>query len=372
MKYRRIDANKLIHWGKEVLLKYGMQEKDAQLVAMMLVEADLRKIFSHGMAGGVGIDDVFLKIQNECINLNYQLIIPGERERKYPTIVNIDADGSPGHSTAYHAVQIVKQIANKYGIGKVYVFNANHYGASGIYSELIAAQKNLIGKVYCLSPLWIKPFTTNFTPKEMQKKGLGTNPIAWSTPYDEGIITIDMSTSQRAASVALKAAKSNQELREGQKVECVPEGYLIDSNNQNVLTPSNVKFVRQNCSLLPLGGKQFGYKGFGLSLSIELDHLIGGCIQTDIPAGCKTKEGRVGQIFEAVAIDSLDPVNNVLQKISDDIRRVRDAGGQNMKLPGQIEQEQKKEFLEKGILYSDAQVVRLIKIGETIGIPINF
>lgn len=367
---KRLKSEQLIGWGIEILLAHGMKEMDARLVAESLVDADLRNIYSHGMAGGSGIDDIILRIKNGCINPDYQLKKTNQWSRKYPAILHIDADGGPGHSTAREAVRIVKELALKYGIGKIYVNNANHFGVAGIYSEMIAAEKKLIGKVSCITPLWMKPFAIDTNSNE-QKKALGTNPIAWSTPYGEGIITIDMATSQRAASVALKAAKFNQEIEEGQEKETVMSDYLVDSSNTEVLTPPDLAFVSKECSLWPLGGKHFGYKGFGLSLSIELDHIVGGCWITDIPAGCKTIDGRIGHIFEAVTIESQYPAKDVLRSISAKIDHLRRAGGQKMKLPGQIEHEYKIEYLKKGIPYSETQIYRLKSISEIVGVPFD-
>lgn len=362
------DASKVRNWCKSVLMCYKIREKDAEAISAMLVEADLRNIFSHGAAGGSGLDDIIMKIQYGGINPDYKLYIPSLKERKYPAILNINADGGPGHSLSMKCVNLVKKLARKYGTAKVYLYNSTHFGAAGIYSEMIAQEKDLIGIVTCITPGWMKPYCKD--KSNAASKRIGTNPIAWSTPYNHGIITIDIATSQRAASVALNAGKSNQGKERAEDMISVPSDYLIDLEGNEVVYPESPEYVR-NCSLFPLGGKNFGYKGYGLSVSIELEHVAGGCENTDIIPGCKTSEGRVGQIFEAVSIDSVYDRETVLSKISNVVSNILECGGGNAKLPGQIEQEYRNRHLKEGIPYSDAQVERLIKIGKCAGIQFD-
>jgi L-2-hydroxycarboxylate dehydrogenase (NAD+) len=363
---KRYPANQIKAWCTKVLTQYQLKLTDARMVAGMLVEADLRNIFSHGVAGGSGLDDIVSKIQKGGINPGYQLTIPTLKERKYPTVVNIDADGGPGHSVAAKSVRLVQKIARKYGVGIVYLYNATHFGVAGLYSEMIAGDQDLIGKVTCITPAWMTPFSQE--NPECQKKRLGTNPIAWSTPYRDGIVTIDMATSQKAASLALNAGKVNQGKENLSEMKAVPSQYLIDGMGAEVIFPESPEYVRQ-CSLLPLGGQNYGYKGYGLSVSIELEHIVGGCENTYIQPGLKTAQGRVGQIFEAIALDSRYDRQTALDKISGAVSEIRACGGGFAKLPGQIEQEYRQKYFVEGIPYSNAQIERLMKIGKDAGVP---
>jgi hypothetical protein len=78
----------------------------------------------------------------------------------------------------------------------------------------------LAAKVTCTSSPSTKPFVELQDKDDLQssvnkgrydgvKNRFGTNPIAWSIPYEGGVITIDMAATQRAVSPAIEAAKFN-------------------------------------------------------------------------------------------------------------------------------------------------------------------
>jgi L-lactate dehydrogenase len=93
------------------------------------------------------------------------------------------------------------------------------------------------------------------------------NPIAIGYPGTEAPVWIDISTSITTVSMARQKSAAD-----------TPFAYpwLMDdqgnpTKNPHVLDPGN------NGTLLPLGGREYGHKGFGLSLMIEmLTHGLGG------------------------------------------------------------------------------------------------
>lgn len=354
MKY--FNCESMHHWCKQILQSYNMNADDADTVANVLLEADMRKIYSHGISGGSGLDDIIQKIKSGGINLNYQFNMYDKNAYKYKTIACLDADGGPGHSLSVKCVNLVKKMAKTYGNAIVYLYNSTHFGAAGIYSELIAKEKDLIGKVYTITPEWMIPYNAHDNVK-----CIGTNPIAWSTPYNDGIVTIDIAMTQRAASVALNAAKTNQISKK--KVR-IPSNYLVDQNKQEILCPQNCDLVKRG-SLLPLGGNQYGYKGYGMALSIELNHLIGGSTLKTIPVGCKTSDGRVAHIFEAQAVDCFSTVQEALDKVTCKIQKIKNIGGT---IPGENEAIAREKSIRQGVCYNDDQLKRLIAIGESAGI----
>lgn len=354
MKY--FNCINLQNWCKLILQSYNMNENDADTVANILLEADMRGIYSHGIPGGSGLDDIIQKIKSGGININYKFDVNNKDNYKYKTIACLDGDGGPGHSLSIKCVNLVKKMAREYGSAIVYLNNSTHFGAAGIYSELIAKEKDLIGKVYTITPEWMIPYNAH-----KNIKCVGTNPIAWSTPYNDGIITVDIAMTQRAASVALNAAKINQA---SQRKVSIPSNYLIDDSSQEVLCPKDCDSVKRG-SLLPLGGNQYGYKGYGLALSIELNQLIGGCELKKIPIGCKTSDGRVAHIFEASAVDCFSTVREALDKVTLKVKRIKSVGGT---IPGEKETMTRENSINHGVCYNESQVERLVEIGKNSGV----
>lgn len=378
-KMPRYNHKQLIEWGTKVLQKYGFSDTNSRLTAEVLVEADLRGIYSHGLVGGSSLDDIFEKIKGGGIVVNSEPILI---KRKYPTIAHIDANGGLGHPFSIKSANLAKDIARKHGTAKVYVFNSSHFGAAGIYSEMIAEDKDLVGIVTCTAPAWSVPFIEN-NNYDGAKKRLGTNPIAWSIPYENGIITIDKATTQKAVSPAVIIAKENEKIirergidpnkikqKRGAHPELkeLPGDYLFSQSGEEIVYPPSYEFV-EVCSVRTLGGTNFGHGGNGLCQCVELHNIIGGAKPGYLPTGSRTADGRVGHTFEAYKIDSLFSREETLSRLTEDIEDIKGYGGPNMLLPGQKEAECKKEFLEKGILYTEAQVRKLQKMGETAGVP---
>ena len=65
MPPKRYRAEDLIQFGKNVLVKIGFPEKQAYAAANILVEADLRGDHAHGIAGGMSLDDIILKVRDD-------------------------------------------------------------------------------------------------------------------------------------------------------------------------------------------------------------------------------------------------------------------------------------------------------------------
>lgn len=374
----RYNHKKLIEWGTKVLESYEFSKEDSFSTAKVLVEADLRGIFSHGIAGDSSLDTIYEKIKGDQIVVGTKPIFI---KQKYPTIIHIDANGGLGHAVSVSAVNLVKDIARKYGMGKVYVFNSSHFGAAGVYSEMISEDSDLIGIVTCTAPAWSIPFIekNNYAGT---KRRLGTNPIAWSIPYKNGIITIDMATTQRAVSPAIVVAYENEEIIKKKGIDInkikqekgahpelreIPVDYMIGPNNEKVVYPFNREYGGK-CSASLLGGENFGYKGSGLCVNIELDTIVGGERIKCRPARSRGIESRIGHTFEAYAIDSLYSKDEILSRLTENIEDIKEYGGPNMLFAGEKEAKLKKEFLKRGILYSNGQIGRLKKMGEISGI----
>lgn len=397
---KNYNSKDLVQFGRNVLRKIGFPDNQAYITSKILVEADLRNIHSHGIAGGSSLDDILVKKEKGGIVIGEPKIL----DQKYPTIFNIDAQGGLGHFATDLACNLVIETAKEFGSAKAFIYNSSHFGISGHYSEKIA-QNNLAGRVTCTSPVWTKPFSEEGIYDGMGKR-LGTNPIAWSIPYEEGILTLDMATTQRAVSPAIKVAKENKvkldklneiegisydlesiqaevSLGKGKFSEIqkklqeelstqlgkLPGQYVLDQNGQEVLYPLDFNnHFKQNFWIAPLGGTVFGYKGFILNMLIESDNIVGGGNPNPIPSGNQTPAGRVSQTVEAYCIDSLKPINEIKRDLRIAVEHAIDKGNGHMKLPGQKEHEYTSDRLVNGIPFSPEQVDKLTQIGKKIGV----
>ncbi|HJO93918.1 MAG TPA: Ldh family oxidoreductase [Victivallales bacterium] len=342
----------------QILEKYNIPSNKAKISAKILVEADLRGIFSHGINN---IETYVIKAIE-----NGGLILNAESEDINPdnkfSIRHIDANGELGHCSAMFAVNYVKKLARKYGYGKVYVSNANHFGAAGIYSEEICKEKDLSGRVCCTTLSCTVPYGGN-------KKRLGTNPLAWSIPYNDGIITIDMATTTHAISGLAKAVIERFQLP-------FP---AYDNEGNEILDSSifsSVEDFYNNSSMVPLGalGREkskkadAGYKGTGLATLIELDSVIGSGPSTFINPTNMNVNRRIHQTFEAWRVDTCFSKKTALNNISKTIKDIRQYGGDSMLMPGEKEHITRRISIENGIPYTNEQINRFNNIRKNLGL----
>jgi len=434
MNYQRYRAEDLVQFGKNVLMKIDFPEKQALAAAKILVEADLRGDHAHGIAGGSSLDDIIAKVFDDEGKPGFtrtQIADFTRDKQKYPTILSIDAHGTLGHYVALEIIPQLIQIANKFGYAKAYIRNSTHFGDCGIYSEMIASH-DLAAKVTCTSPAYTKPFIELQDMEKEQSpdnrarydgvgKRFGTNPIAWSIPYQDGIITIDMAATQRAVSPALEVAKYNtkalgihldadgvltipignqkrelskvhlfvarSETREEalQKLGCAPsirlrsveKGLLKGPQGENIHFPLAFDEVfKTQFWVAPLGDTHFGYKGFGLNMLIELDNVMGGgtpdLIRVLDSEGKRATLERVSQTLEAYAIDIIIPLEEAKMRLKEAVDTTVDCANRLMYLPGQKEQETRKEYLANGIPMTAERIDRLRSVAADKRVKIPF
>jgi LDH2 family malate/lactate/ureidoglycolate dehydrogenase len=294
------------------------------------------------------------------------------------------------------------------------------------------ASHDLAAKVTCTSPAYTKPFIelqdmenvqspANRARYDGMRKRFGTNPIAWTIPYQNGIVTIDMAATQRAISPALDVAKYNSkvlgifkdadgmfiipignqqrklaevhlsvarsETREEAlrklgsakpiKLRAVEKGLLKGPQGENIHFPLAFDEVFKTYFwVAPLGGTYFGYKGFGLNMLIELDNVIGGgtpgLIRILDSEGKRTTLERVSQTLEAYAIDILVPLEEAKMRLKEAVDTTIRCGNRLMYLPGQKEQETKKKYLVHGIPMTAERIARLRNVAADKRVGIVF
>jgi len=341
-----------------IIERHGVPSGKAKVTAEVLVEADLRGIFSHG----VNNLDLLVVSSIKEGGTNPDAEPKDETRNKSFPIRHIDARGDLGHSVAKSAVACVKELAETHGIGKIYVYNANHFGAASVYSEEICEEKLLAGRVTCTTASVV-------TPHGGERNRLGTNVICWSLPYNEGIVTIDMATTIHAVSGIAKAL-----------LEGVPLPFpVLDQHHKETTDPDSFEGLDdflKNGSMVPLGGlgkekaetADAGFKGTGLATLIELDSAVGGGRSTFVDPMAHGTDRWIRQTFEAWRVDTLFPAADALQHISDTIIDIKKHGGENMLLPGEKERKQRDLSLAQGIAYSPKQIERLNELGKEVGL----
>jgi LDH2 family malate/lactate/ureidoglycolate dehydrogenase len=434
METQRYRAEDLVQFGRDVLVQVGYPAKQAYAAAKILVEADLIGDHAHGIAGSTSLEDIIQKVHDDESKLGFKRFEIADFSKdkpKYPTIISVDAHGTLGHYVALEIIPDVIDVAKELGYAKAYIRNSTHFGDCGIYTDMIA-HHDLAARVTSTAPQWMKPFIElqdkenedsplNKTRYDGVRKRFGTNPIAWSIPYEGGIITIDMAATQRAVSppiqvanynsqalgiyrdedgifhipignkkkrlseVHLAAARSENEAevlrklgyQRKVKLVSVEKGLLKGPEGEDIHYPLAFDDVMKNqCWMAPLGGTYFGYKGFGLNMLIELDNVVGGGVPEIIrvldEAGNPTTPERVSHTVEVYAIDIIMPLAEAKKRLKQSVDTTIACGNTLMLLPGQREQETRRDYLTHGVPMTRERIDFLRRVADDNRVRLPF
>ncbi len=344
---QRISEETLVRFATKAITTLGASEERARETAEILTAADLRGISSHGVAGGTGLRELIERIRKGAIDPK---ATPSVRRNENWAIAAMDARGGIGPAAAMDATRLAGDLAERYGVGKVYVHNANHFGAACVYVEALI-ERGLAGRATCTSGAWMIPYGGN-------RLRLGTNPIAWGVPAGDRAIVIDMATTQRAVSPAIRASRAG---------EVIPPDYFLHENGD--VMSGHVEYdALLKGSVLPLGGKQFGYKGSGLAMLVDLDGVIGGGMAGRVPTLRVKPDARIAQTIEAWRLDALYPEEEARRRLAEAVRDIKTCGGAEMLLPGEREAIKKAKAEQDGIPYEASQWNTLEMIAGGLGI----
>jgi L-2-hydroxycarboxylate dehydrogenase (NAD+) len=229
---------------QEALIKLGLPDSDAITVARLMAEADLQGSDGHGVTR---LPQYARRIKAGGFNVrpNIQLV----REQAGTALLN--GDNGMGHLVMKRAAEIAIDKARSTGIAWVSSQFSNHAGPASLYARMPLAH-DMIGLYFAVGN------ANHLPPWGGLDMLLSTNPIAAAIPAgDEQPIVLDMATTVAAyGKVKTKALRG----------ETMPEGWMIDREGKPLTDPKRA----DEGMLLPLGGMEAGYKGYGLAMIIGL------------------------------------------------------------------------------------------------------
>ncbi|WP_200974262.1 Ldh family oxidoreductase [Echinicola sp. 20G] len=351
----------LFSFTKNIFLKIGCPEKDAQTATEVLLSADLRGVDSHGVARLSGYVRLW---EAGRINATPNVRVVHET----PSTAVVDGDAGLGLVVAPIAMQIAIEKAKIAGTGWVSVKNSNHYGIAG-HHAMQALKDDMIG----LSMTNASPLVS---PTFSKERLLGTNPIAVAIPAnEEPAFVADMATTT--------AANGKLEILQ-RKDEQAPSGWIQDSEGHPTTNPYGVK---EGGALLPLGGdKEHGsHKGYALGSIVDIfSAVLSGAnygpwvppfvafLQPDPnPVG----DG-IGHFFGAMRVDAFRPADEFKDHMDNWIKRFRSAkttpGNEKVLIPGDPERELEQDRMKNGIPLLKPVEDDLRTLGEKFDVPFKF
>jgi L-2-hydroxycarboxylate dehydrogenase (NAD+) len=229
---------------QEAMVKLGLPERDAAVVAALMAQADLQGSDGHGVSR---LPQYARRIKAGGFNTRPNIRVV--REQASTALLN--GDNGMGHLVMSRAAQIAIEKARATGIGWVNAQFSNHAGPASLYARMPLAH-NMIGLYFAVGN------ANHLPPWGGLDMLLSTNPIAAAIPAgQEQPIVLDMATTVAAyGKVKTKALRG----------ETMPVGWMIDREGKPLTDPTRA----EEGMLLPLGGMEAGYKGYGLAMIIGL------------------------------------------------------------------------------------------------------
>jgi LDH2 family malate/lactate/ureidoglycolate dehydrogenase len=225
-----------------------------------------------------------------------------------------------GMLAIYHAAKATIEKAKAHGIALVGVTNTWMSGRNAYFVEMIAREGlvaiHTASSGGAVAPLGgIKPV-------------LGTNPIAFAIPTEDGPLILDIGTS------AFMATELQLRVRRNEKL---PEGVAIDRDGKPTTDPAAARAG----ALLPFAG----YKGFGLGLIVQALGVLGGA---NMMAGAED-----GYLLIAFRPDLLIPLEQCRREVSALIKRVkaipRAPGVAEIRIPGENSARSRERLSREGL-----------------------
>jgi LDH2 family malate/lactate/ureidoglycolate dehydrogenase len=232
----RIDWKELKDFTREAFVRAGLSVDDAEIVADVLVWANLRGVDSHGV---LRIPWYTSLLESGEMNPKPNIKIIKET----PAVLYIDADRSAGPVITVWAMKKMIEKGKNVGIGWCLIRDHTHQGAMAYY-PLIAVKEDMAGIAIVNNP-------PNMAPYGAKVRGLHNSPISVAVPAKRHRpVVLDMATSVAAGGKLTLAID---------KGVPIPLGWALDADGKPTTDP------KQSRALLPIAGP----KGSGLSMIFE-------------------------------------------------------------------------------------------------------
>jgi L-2-hydroxycarboxylate dehydrogenase (NAD+) len=346
----KVTFDRLKAFIREALTKLGLPDQDAATVAALMAAADLQGSDGHGVSR---LPQYARRIKAGGFNVrpNIQVV----REQAGMALLN--GDNGMGHLVMKRAAGIAIEKARTTGIAWVSSQFSNHAGPASLYATMPLAH-DMIGLYFAVGN------ANHLPPWGGLDMLLSTNPIAAAIPAgDEKPIVLDMATTVAAyGKVKTKALRG----------ETMPEGWMIDRQGKPLTDPKRA----EEGMLLPLGGMEAGYKGYGLAMIIGLlaGTLGGAAMGKDVIDFNHDDDSvtNTGQAIAAINIAAFGDVAAFKASVDTLVRDFRNSsrmpGVDRIFVPGEHSHETRVKRTRDGIPIAAALRRGLDQVAEELGI----
>ncbi len=321
----RIDSQVMRAFAAEVMTAAGCTAPEAELVADVLVEADLRGVFSHGV----------MRVTSYAEMIDDGRMRPGAEVREVTSrgsVAVLDANNAVGPVSAALGVDRAVELAKAGATGFVFVRDGAHFGPAAHWA-LRATEADCVG--FCVSNGGGASGVLAYGSREA---ALTNGPISWAIPGErQPALVADMAVGTAAMGKVRVAQAAG---------ESIPDDWGVDASGQPTTDPAALAILN------PFAGP----KGSGLGIVME---TLSGILAGAIPQVNRTPGGPqpVGQVFGAINIAAFRPVHEFRASVDDAIDRLHAIpsapGSDEVLAPGEPEWRSRARALAEGLEYPE-------------------
>ena len=327
--------------------RMGARREDAEVVASLLVRANLCGYDSHGVYRLAQYHEWW---KNGLLQPAAQPSVASESG----FAVKLDGQFAFGQVVATFATRLAIEKARAQGIAVITAHNSNHVGRLADYVEAIQ-QAGLIGFA-AVNDSGSGQFVVPWGGMDPR---LATNPIAMGIPGGEsGGILFDFSTGAAAL------GKVRQLMLRG---ESAPVGWLIDSTARETTDPAAL-FKEPRGALLPAGA----HRGFALSLMVEvLAGILSGSGFANPNPGPEEMNGLFILALDPGRLVPLDQLRSQVDQLTAYIKTSRPMPGIGpVHIPGEKSRAEEARRRQEGIILSEQNWAKVKSVFDELGVKL--
>lgn len=246
MTATRIDASKLRNAAASGLIASGLTAVMAQDVADSLTQADMMGHQTHGLSL---LPHYLRELETGGMKKSGDVTVLSDNGAS----LFWNAHRLPGAWVIRQAVQKMLERSTTEPVVTVSIAECFHIGALQTYLKSVTDK----GLICTLSAT--DPSMRSVAPFGGMEPILTSNPVAYGLPTTGDPILIDLCTSVVSNSAMMTSIQRNENL---------PGQWLLDNQGNPTDDPQVLK-TNPPGTIMPLGGPDFGYKGFALGLMVE-------------------------------------------------------------------------------------------------------
>jgi LDH2 family malate/lactate/ureidoglycolate dehydrogenase len=340
-------ASDLITFAVRLMQAVGLAQNRAQVVAEILLEADLMGHSTHGLQ----LLTAYLgELEADSMTKEGEPSIIADRG----SAVTWDGRYLPGPWLVKQAMDLAFERVQEHPVVTMVIRRSHHIACLAAYPER-ATEKGLLMLLATSDPSiqTVAPYggiRPVYTP----------NPVATGIPTQREPIILDISMSTTANGTVSRFHNQGRQL---------PGPWMLDNQGNISDNPADL-FSEPPGSILPLGGPDLGYKGFALGLLVEaLTAALGGYGRADEPK--QWGASVFLQVMDPAAFGGSDRFIRETEWLAEACRTSPTKPGEPpVRLPGSRALQLRAEQLKKGVALYPSIMPTLKPWAEKLGIPL--